>query len=153
MNSGQYAPSQAVTMHHGQRSACTICRGVFTVFTDIMIPEQELVLEGGILVDLGAIGSRIKAAREKKHLTQDDLAAIVDLSSTHISVIERGVKPPKLETFVNIANALGVSADTLLQDVVEHSSEGIASELAAEIMKLPAKERSRIINAVRALTE
>ena len=30
MNSGQYAPSQAVTMHHGQRSACTICRGVFT---------------------------------------------------------------------------------------------------------------------------
>ena len=29
MNSGQYAPSQAVTMHHGQRSACTICRGVF----------------------------------------------------------------------------------------------------------------------------
>lgn len=119
----------------------------------IIISEQQLVLEGGILVDLGAIGSRIKAAREKKQLTQDDLAAIVDLSSTHISVIERGVKPPKLETFVNIANALGVSADTLLQDVVEHSSEGIASELAAEIMKLPAKERSRIINAVRALTE
>ena len=44
----------------------------------IIISEQQLVLEGGILVDLGAIGSRIKAAREKKHLTQDDLAAIVD---------------------------------------------------------------------------
>lgn len=104
-------------------------------------------------MDLGAIGSRIKAAREKKRLTQDDLAAIVDLSPTHISVIERGVKPPKLETFVKIANALEVPADTLLQDVVEHSAESIASELAADLMKLPANERARVMKAVRALTE
>ena len=104
-------------------------------------------------MDLSAIGSRIKAARERKHLTQEDLAAIVDLSPTHISVIERGVKPPKLETFVNIANALDVSADMLLQDVVDHSVEGVSSSLASDIMKLPPNERSRMINAVRALTE
>lgn len=104
-------------------------------------------------MDLSAIGSRIKAARERKHLTQEDLAAIVDLSPTHVSVIERGVKPPKLETFVNIANALGVSADTLLQDVVDQSVEGVSSSLASDIMKLPPNERSRMINAVRALTE
>ena len=120
---------------------------------DIIISERKLVLKGGILVDLSAIGSRIKVARERKHLTQEDLAAIVDLSPTHISVIERGVKPPKLATLVAIANALDVSADTLLQDVVERSVEGVSNELATEIMKLPAKERSRIINAIRALTE
>lgn len=104
-------------------------------------------------MDLSAIGSRIKAARERKHLTQEDLAAIVDLSPTHISVIERGVKPPKLETFVNIANALGVSADTLLQDVVDSSAEGVANSLAADIMKLPTNERNRMVIAIRALTE
>lgn len=104
-------------------------------------------------MDLSAIGSRIKAARERKHLTQEELAAIVDLSPTHISVIERGVKPPKLETFVKIANALEVSSDTLLQDVVDHSAEGISTSLSNDIMKLPPNERSRIINAVRALTE
>ena len=120
---------------------------------DIIIPERQLVLEGGILVDLSAIGSRIKAARERKHLTQEDLAAIVDLSPTHVSVIERGVKPPKLETFVRIANALGVSADTLLQDVVDSSVEGVANSLAADIMKLPANERNRMVIAIRALTE
>ena len=92
---------------------------------DIIISERKLVLKGGILVDLSAIGSRIKVARERKHLTQEDLAAIVDLSPTHISVIERGVKPPKLATLVAIANALDVSADTLLQDVVERSEEGV----------------------------
>lgn len=100
-----------------------------------------------------AIGSRIKAARERKHLTQEDLAAIVDLSPTHISVIERGVKPPKLETFVKIANALGVSADTLLQDVVDQSTEGTANELAANIMKLPTHERSKLLKVIQALSE
>ena len=119
----------------------------------IIISERKLVLKGGILVDLSAIGSRIKVARERKHFTQEDLAAIVDLSPTHISVIERGVKPPKLATLVAIANALDVSADTLLQDVVERSEEGVFNELAADIMKLPVKERSKIINAIRALTE
>ena len=104
-------------------------------------------------MDLSAIGSRIKVARERKHLTQEDLAAIVDLSPTHISVIERGVKPPKLATLVAIANALDVSADTLLQDVVERSKEGVFNELAADIMKLPVKERNKIINAIRTLTE
>ena len=104
-------------------------------------------------MDLSAIGSRIKVARERKHLTQEDLAAIVDLSPTHISVIERGVKPPKLATLIAIANALDVSADTLLQDVVDRSVEGVSNELATEIMKLPAKERSKIIKAIRALTE
>ena len=120
---------------------------------DIIISERQVVLEGGILVDLSAIGSRIKVARERKHLTQEDLAAIVDLSPTHISVIERGVKPPKLATLIAIANALDVSADTLLQDVVDRSVEGVSNELATEIMKLPTKERSKIINAIRALTE
>lgn len=104
-------------------------------------------------MDLSPIGSRIRAARERKKLTQEELAAMVDLSPTHISVIERGVKPPKLLTLVAIANALQVSADTLLQDVVDQSSEGASSEVATEIMKLSSKERTIIINAIRALNE
>ena len=72
-------------------------------------------------MDMKAVGRRIKMAREEKNLTQEDLASLVDISSTHISVIERGLKVVKLDTFVAIANALEVSADTLLIDVVEHS--------------------------------
>lgn len=104
-------------------------------------------------MDLCAIGTRIKAAREKAGMTQEDLAAVLEMSPTHISVIERGVKSPKLETFIKIANALKVSSDTLLQDVVAYSSDGVASELSVTISKLPKKEQERILNAVRALTE
>lgn len=57
-------------------------------------------------MDLKAVGQRIKMAREAKGLTQEDLAAMVELSPTHVSVIERGLKAAKLDTFVAIANAL-----------------------------------------------
>ena len=58
---------------------------------------------------------------EAKNLTQEELAALVNLSPTHVSVRERGLKVTKLDTFIAIANALDVSADTLLIDVVTHS--------------------------------
>lgn len=57
-------------------------------------------------MDLKAVGQRIKSAREAKNLTQEELAALVNLSPTHVSVIERGLKVTKLDTFVAIANAL-----------------------------------------------
>jgi len=104
-------------------------------------------------MDQVAIGARIKAARERAHLTQEQLAEIVDISSTHMSVIERGVKTPKLDTFVRIANALGVSADALLQDRVDHANDSIIAELSVRISRLPQKDQNRILNAVRALTE
>ena len=104
-------------------------------------------------MDLRAIGARIKAARERAGITQEDLAAELEMSPTHISVLERGLKAPKLETLVNIANALHVSSDMLLQDVVLYAADGLATELSATISKLSPKEQERVLNAIRALTE
>lgn len=81
-------------------------------------------------MDLKAVGQRIKEAREAKGFTQEDLASIVDLSPTHVSVIERGLKVAKLDTFVAIANALDVSADSLLIDVVTQSTNGVTNDLS-----------------------
>ncbi len=104
-------------------------------------------------MDLKAVGQRIKEAREAKCLTQEELAEIVDLSPTHVSVIERGLKVAKLDTFVAIANALDVSADSLLIDVVTQSTTSAATELSEIISKLPLKEKRKILKAVRVLVE
>ena len=104
-------------------------------------------------MDMIAIGSKIKEARERAHLTQEELAEIIDISPTHMSVIERGVKTPKLDTFVKIAKALNLSADALLQDGVEHADESIMAEISVRLGRLPQKEQNRILNAIRALTE
>ena len=71
----------------------------------------------------------------------------------HISVIERGKKVPKLDTFVAIANALDVSADSLLRDVVAQSVNGVVNDLSASIMKLPPKEQKRVIRAIEAYVQ
>ena len=115
--------------------------------------HKLLVPRGGINMDMIVIGKRIKAARKHAHITQEKLAEIVDISPTHMSIIERGVKTPKLDTFVRIANALGVSADAFLQDGVDHANESIMAELSIRISRLPQKEQTRILNAIRALTE
>lgn len=104
-------------------------------------------------MNLQVVGHRIRVAREKKNLSQEDLAELVDLSPTHISVIERGVKVTRLDTFVAIANALEVSADSLLVDVVDHSVIGVTNKLYDMLSKLPKKEQERIIKAVSVLIE
>ncbi len=104
-------------------------------------------------MDLQAIGARIKTAREAKGMTQEDFAAALDLSRNHISVIERGVKAPKLETFVAIANELGVSADTLLFDVIDHASDSVTSEIMESISRLPKADQNRILNVIKALLD
>ena len=96
-----------------------------------------------------AIGQRIKKAREKKQLTQEQLSELVDLSPMHISVIERGAKPPKLETLINIANALGVSTDTLLQDVIDNRIKAVSSEAADLLGQLSPEEQRRVLSALR----
>jgi len=104
-------------------------------------------------MNLKAIGSRIKAAREKKGLTQETLSEILDLSPMHMSVIERGVKPTKLDTFVRIANALDVSADELLQDVVDNSTRSISGELYDMIQELPKQEQQKLLYCIKAYIE
>ena len=96
-------------------------------------------------MNLKAVGIRIKEAREAKGFTQEQLAEIVGLSPTHISVIERGVKAPKLETFVEIANALGVTSDFLLLDVLDNSLQIAATELSEQIKRLSPKEQQKIL--------
>ena len=104
-------------------------------------------------MDAIAVGRRIKAAREVKHMTQEKLAETIDLSTDHISVIERVVKVPRLDTFVAIANALEVSADDLLIDVVDHAAQHQISELGEELASVPVEQQRRILNAVRAFLE
>ena len=100
-----------------------------------------------------AIGRRIKTARENKRLTQEQLAEYVDLSPMHVSVIERGVKLPKLETLINIANVLDVSADVLLQDVVNNQIKLCASEASELVSQLPREDQKRVLAALRSFVE
>ena len=104
-------------------------------------------------MDMIAIGSKIKEARARAHLTQEELAEIIDIRPTHLSVIERGVKTPKLDTFVKFVKALNLSADALLLDGMDQVNDSIVAELSVRLGRLTDENQNRILNALRALTE
>ena len=104
-------------------------------------------------MDLKAVGKRIKAAREQKGLTQEALAELVNLSPMHVSVIERGNKLPRLETLINIANILDVSADVLLQDVVNNQVKLHTSEASDLIAQLSREDQRRVLAALHSFVE
>lgn len=60
------------------------------------------------------IGRRVKESRIQKHMSQEALAELIDLSVTYISHIETAKKQASLDSLVRIADALGVTVDNLL---------------------------------------
>lgn len=70
-------------------------------------------------MELETIGRNIKKYRIEKKLRQEDLAEKTDLSANYIGMVERGEKIPSLETFISILNALEISADMVLADVLK----------------------------------
>ncbi len=80
--------------------------------------------------DFLPIGERIKSAREKKGLTQEQLAEMLGLTSKHISEIERGVSGLSLPALMKMNQYLGTSADYILYGkVAEEDSNPVYHKL------------------------
>ena len=60
-------------------------------------------------------GDRIRAIREKRGLTQDQLADKAKISTGFLSDVENGKRNVSSENLLKIANSLGASADYLLR--------------------------------------
>jgi transcriptional regulator with XRE-family HTH domain len=56
----------------------------------------------------------LRRARLAKGLTQEDLADASDLHRTHISLLEKAKRDPKLTTIAKLAEGLGTTPGQLL---------------------------------------
>lgn len=63
-------------------------------------------------------------------------------------MIERGEKIPSLETFINILNSLGVSADMVLSDVLDNGYTVKDSLLNEKLERLVPEDRNRIYEVI-----
>ena len=68
------------------------------------------------------LGKRIREERKKSNLTQEQLAELINVSTTYVGFIERGERTLTLNKLINISNVLGVSVDYLLQDTAVTNS-------------------------------
>lgn len=107
-------------------------------------------------LDYKAIGKRTKIARIHVDLTQEALAARIDISPSHMSNIETGTTKVSLTTIVNLANALGVTVDDLLCDKivrartqVEHDFQQILSDCNDYEIRVLKDVAKTVIDALR----
>jgi transcriptional regulator with XRE-family HTH domain len=59
-------------------------------------------------------GSQVRVLRTSFNITQEQLANLANIDRGHMGHIERGSKSPSLDKVEKIANALNVSAQSLL---------------------------------------
>lgn len=102
-------------------------------------------------MDLKAVGQRIQQARRNRGMTQEQLAEAVGLSPAHISVIERGAKPTKITNLVAIANALCVSSDELLVDVLDRTAKVESTQIYDELSVLSQQKQHLVLKILHAL--
>jgi len=54
-------------------------------------------------------------------MTQEDLAAAAGLHRTTISLLERGIKSPTLQTLFRVCDALSIDASTVVRRVTKQA--------------------------------
>lgn len=60
------------------------------------------------MIDYAFIGARLKEARIRKNMTQEQLVAMTDVGSTHISHIETGMTIPSTKLLVQIVQMMNI---------------------------------------------
>lgn len=95
-------------------------------------------------MDYYKIGQKIRKFRKIQGLSQEELAEKIGISTTHMSHIETGNTKLSLSVFVDIANALNVQTDDLLNDRDILRTDRANKELS-EILETCTSEQLNVI--------
>ena len=79
----------------------------------VMKEQRERTAER---IDRKMLGRRIREERRRLGLTQEEVAARIDVSTTYIGYIERGERSVTLEKLALLAQCFRVTIDSLLKE-------------------------------------
>ena len=90
------------------------------------------------------VGDRIREARVKLNLSQEELGEKIGVTKVSVSGYEKGTKNPKLNVFVKLVNTLDLTPDQLLN----HDINVMCEEEIPYTFKISKKEM-RLIKELR----
>lgn len=101
------------------------------------------------------LGERIRALRDERHWSQDELATQVGSDARGISRYEHGKITPSLDTLIRIAETFNVSLDYLAVEGTPrrplHVEDPGLVEQLAQADELPPEDRTSLLNVLDAL--
>lgn len=89
------------------------------------------------------LGERLRNLRIEKHLRQDQVARLVNVEKSSISMYETGMRQPSYATLVRLADVFNVTTDYLL---------GRTSSIPIDLFGLTAAEATMINQLVTSMT-
>lgn len=103
-------------------------------------------------MDYYAIGQQVRKSRKARGLSQEQLAEMVNISTTHMSHIETGNTKLSLTVLVDIANALDVRTDDLLERSL-YTTGNAVEEIAAVLECCSVQEAKTVVDIVKAVKQ
>lgn len=96
-------------------------------------------------------GQRLREARKKANLTQEELANIIGVKAAEISQYESNKRTPRWPAFNRLLDALHITADEVLgRDITVHDGEDYAVKIAKEDLQILSsiKENPKLYKAL-----
>lgn len=102
-------------------------------------------------INFERIGQKLKKIRISKGLTQECIANMVDVNTSHISNIENNRVKISLSTLIHICNALDVTVDSVLIDEYKEPMSVLEQEIIHELRSCPLETQKQILKIIKAL--
>ena len=103
-------------------------------------------------LDFERIGKRIKELRISKGLTQEYIANIADVNTSHISNIENNRVKISLSTLVQVCNALDTSVDYILSHEYTSADTSIEREILTALKPQTEDMKEKILKIIHVLS-
>ena len=95
-------------------------------------------------------GEQIKSYRIKLGLTQNQVAAEMDVTPGYISNVENGRTAMSLRFLIYYAKLMGVTLDELVGNLEsEYTSNALDNALMAEISKMDDAEKEKLLKTIK----
>lgn len=102
-------------------------------------------------MDNSTLGERVRNARKKLNLTQEQFGESIDVTSAYVGQIERNERTPSLRRLKEIAQKLEVSVEYLLMGTI--SAAKIDEDLRQELEGVNEKQKVLIIEIIKLIKE
>jgi transcriptional regulator with XRE-family HTH domain len=104
------------------------------------------------------LGGFIRAQRQMANLSLRQLSALTEVSNPYLSQVERGLHEPSVRVLKSIADALNVSAETLLEQAgLITGSEKLQSEATEDAIRADSRltdpQRRALLSVYRSYVE
>lgn len=102
-------------------------------------------------LDFEKIGKKIKELRLEKGLTQEYIAHMADVNTSHISNIENNRVKISLSTLVQICNALNTTVDYVISSEYISADTPLEQEILTALKPLPIDTKEKVLKIIHIL--